>query len=76
MDFARANPALYEAMFTLTVDLAFPEFDSQSPQLAAFVEFRDALAPLAGDRDLDTFTEILECTSWPGDPLPGRPAAP
>ena len=58
MDFARANPALYEAMFTLTVDLTFPESDSQSPLVAAFVEVRDALAPLAGDRDLDTFTEV------------------
>jgi AcrR family transcriptional regulator len=58
MDFARANPALYEAMFTLTVGLTFPETDSQSPLVASFVEFRDALAPLAGDRDLDTFTEI------------------
>jgi AcrR family transcriptional regulator len=57
-DFARANPALYEAMFTLTVDLTFPESDSQSPLVAAFVEVRDALAPLAGDRDLETFTEI------------------
>jgi len=45
-------------MFTLTVDLTFPESDSQSPLVAAFVEVRDALAPLAGDRDLDTFTEV------------------
>jgi AcrR family transcriptional regulator len=58
MDFARANPALYEAMFTLTVGLTFPESDSQSPLVASFVEFRDALGPLAGDRDLETFTEI------------------
>jgi AcrR family transcriptional regulator len=58
MEFARANPALYEAMFTLTVGLTFPESDLQSPLVAAFVELRDALAPLAGDRDLDTFTEI------------------
>ena len=58
MDFARANPALYEAMFALTVDLRFPDSDAQSPPHAAFVEVRDALAPLAGDRDLETFTEI------------------
>ena len=57
-DFARANPALYEAMFALTVDLRFPDPDGQRPQHAAFVEVRDALAPLAGDRDLETFTEI------------------
>jgi AcrR family transcriptional regulator len=58
MDFAQANPALYEAMFALTVDLRFPDSDTQSPLHAAFVEVRDALAPLAGDRDLETFTEI------------------
>jgi AcrR family transcriptional regulator len=58
MDFARANPAVYQAMFTLTVDLTFPESDPRSPLVASFVEFRDALAPLAGERDLATFTEI------------------
>jgi AcrR family transcriptional regulator len=58
VDFARANPALYEAMFVLTVDLRFPDSDTQSPLHAAFVEVRDALAPWAGDRDLETFTEI------------------
>ena len=57
-DFARANPALYEAMFALTVDLRFPDSDAHSPLRAAFAEVRDALAPLAGDRDLETFTEI------------------
>jgi AcrR family transcriptional regulator len=57
-DFARANPALYEAMFTLSVDLAFAQPDSQGPLRAAFGELRGALAPLAGDRDLETFTEI------------------
>jgi AcrR family transcriptional regulator len=57
-DFARANPALYEAMFALTVDLRFPDSGAHSPLHAAFVEVRDALAPVAGDRDLETFTEI------------------
>src|ERR1700735_3831216 len=40
------------------VDLWCPDSDAQSPPHAAFVEVRDALAPLAGDRDLETFTEI------------------
>jgi AcrR family transcriptional regulator len=57
-EFARANPALYEAMFALTVDLAFAQPGSQDPLIAGFGEVRGALAPLAGDRDLDTFTEI------------------
>jgi len=56
-EFARANPALYEAMFTLPVDLTLARSD---PVLhAGFVEIRTALAPLAGDRDVDTFTEVF-----------------
>jgi AcrR family transcriptional regulator len=59
VEFARANPALYEAMFALTVDLAFGQSDTPAPLLAAFVELRDALAPLAGDRDVETLTEVV-----------------
>jgi hypothetical protein len=56
-EFARANPALYEAMFTLPVDLTFAR---SNPVLhAGFVEIRTALAPLAGDRDVDIFTEVF-----------------
>jgi AcrR family transcriptional regulator len=58
MEFARANPALYEAMFTLNVDLTFGRSDTPAPLHAGFVELRDAVAPLAGDRDIDTFTEV------------------
>ncbi len=57
MEFARANPALYEAMFTLPVDLTFAQSD---PVLhAGFAEVREALAPLAGDCDVETFTEVF-----------------
>jgi hypothetical protein len=52
-------PALYEAMFTLKVDLTFAQSDTPTPLHAAFVELRDALAPLAGDRDIETFTEVV-----------------
>jgi AcrR family transcriptional regulator len=62
MEFARANPALYEAMFTLTVDLTFGQSDTPAPLHQAFVELRDALAPLAGDRDLQTLTEVAWST--------------
>jgi AcrR family transcriptional regulator len=62
LEFARANPALYEAMFTLKVDLAFARSDTPAPLHAGFVEIRDALAPLAGDRDLETFTEVIWST--------------
>ena len=44
-------------MFTLPVDLTFAR---SNPVLhAGFVEIRTALAPLAGDRDVDTFTEVF-----------------
>jgi AcrR family transcriptional regulator len=59
MEFARTNPALYEAMFTLRVDLTFAQSDTAAPLHAAFVELREALAPLAGDRDVETFTEVV-----------------
>ena len=59
LEFARANPALYEAMFTLTVDLPFAQSDAPAPVHAGFVELREALAPLAGGRDLETFTEVV-----------------
>jgi AcrR family transcriptional regulator len=62
LEFARANPALYEAMFTLTVDLEFGQSDSPAPLHQAFVELRDSLAPLAGDRDLETLTEVAWST--------------
>ena len=59
MEFARANPALYEAMFSLNVDLTFGHSDTPAPVHAGFVELRDAVAPLAGDRDIETFTEVI-----------------
>ncbi len=58
LKFARANPALYEAMFTLKVDLTFARSDTPAPLHASFVELREALAPLAGDRDVETLTEV------------------
>jgi AcrR family transcriptional regulator len=59
MEFARTNPALYDAMFTLRVDLTFAQPDAPAPLHAGFVELREALAPLAGNRDVETFTEVV-----------------
>lgn len=59
LEFARANPALYQAMFTLRVDLAFAQSGTPAPLHAGFAELREALAPLAGDRDVETFTEVI-----------------
>ena len=58
LEFARANPALYEAMFTLSIDLTFAQSGTPAPVHAGFAELREALAPLAGDRDIETFTEV------------------
>ncbi len=62
LEFARANPALYEAMFAMSIDLSFAQNDTPTPVHAGFVEMRDALATSAGSRDLETFTEIV----WSG----------
>jgi AcrR family transcriptional regulator len=62
LEFARANPALYEAMFTLSVDLTFARSDTPAPLQAGFAELCETLAPLAGDRDVETFTEVV----WSG----------
>ena len=58
LEFARTNPALYEAMFAMHIDLRFAEADTAAPVRQCFVELRNALAPVAGDRDVETFTEI------------------
>jgi AcrR family transcriptional regulator len=58
LEFARANPALYEAMFTLRVDLTFAQSGTPAPLHASFAELRAALAPLAGERDIETVTEV------------------
>ena len=62
LEFARANPALYQAMFTLSLDLTFAQPDTPAPLHAGFAELREALAPLAGDRDAETFTEVAWST--------------
>ncbi|MEY9849123.1 AcrR family transcriptional regulator [Streptacidiphilus sp. BW17] len=57
--FATDNPTVYEAMFTLPVGLDFGVVDTPEPLVAAFAELREAIAPLAGDRDLDSLAELL-----------------
>ncbi|MGO9955435.1 MAG: TetR/AcrR family transcriptional regulator [Solirubrobacteraceae bacterium] len=57
--FASENPALYDAMFTRPTRLRFAASDTPEPLSAAFVELREAVAPVAGGRDLDTITEVL-----------------
>jgi AcrR family transcriptional regulator len=59
LDFGLANPALYEAMFSLSTGLPFGSPQAPAPLHAAFAELRAAVEPLAGDRHLDTFTEVF-----------------
>jgi AcrR family transcriptional regulator len=56
--FADANPALYDAMFVLAIDLPFAQAATPAPLQAAFGQLHDVLAPLAGDRDSGVFAEV------------------
>lgn len=57
--FAAKNPALYEAMFTRSTRLPFGADDTPTPLVEAFSELREAVATVAGARDVDTVTEVL-----------------
>ena len=57
--FAATNPALYEAMFTRSTRLPFGADDTPTPLVEAFTEVREAVATVAGARDVDTVTEVL-----------------
>jgi AcrR family transcriptional regulator len=59
VEFAQANPALYDAMFTLATDLPFSRPDAPAQLHDAFDEIREAVEPLAGSRDAETLTEIV-----------------
>lgn len=58
VDFATANPALYDAMFIMGTDLPFADDNSPAPLRAGWDELAAAFQPIAGDRDLGTFTEV------------------
>ncbi|OBJ89980.1 TetR/AcrR family transcriptional regulator [Mycobacterium asiaticum] len=59
LDFARENPAVYDAMFTRATALRFGAEDTPDQLTAAFVELRDAVALVADEKDADTLTEVL-----------------
>jgi AcrR family transcriptional regulator len=59
LDFARENPAVYDAMFTRATGLRFAA-DETPPQLtAAFAELHQAVALVADEHDADTLTEVF-----------------
>lgn len=59
VDFARQNPALYDAMFTRSTTLHFAAEDTPPELEAAFTELRDAVAALAENQDADTLAEVF-----------------
>jgi AcrR family transcriptional regulator len=59
VDFARDNPALYDAMFTRASTLHFAA-DDTPPQLSrAFAGLRSAIAAICDQPDVDTTTEVV-----------------
>lgn len=59
ISFAAKNPVLYDAMFSRPSRLHFAAEDSAPPLKAAFAELRAAVATIAGERDVDTLSEVL-----------------
>lgn len=59
LDFARSNPAVYDAMFTRATALRFAA-ESTPPELdTAFSELQEAVARASGGHDADTLTEVF-----------------
>ena len=58
LDFARDNPAVYDAMFTRATTLRFAAQDTPPQLTAAFAELRQAIGVVA-EQDADTLTEVF-----------------
>ena len=59
LDFARDNPAVYDAMFTRATTLRFAAEDTPPQLIAAFAELRRTVSRVADERDADTLTEVF-----------------
>ena len=59
LQFANDNPALFDAMFIRATTLRFAAADTPPELTAAFAELREAVRAVAGERDVDTLTEVL-----------------
>jgi AcrR family transcriptional regulator len=57
--FAENRPALYDAMFSQTVNLPFATPEAPAPLQSGFNELAEALRPHAGTADLGILTEIF-----------------
>ncbi|MFG1932456.1 TetR/AcrR family transcriptional regulator [Mycobacterium sp. NPDC048908] len=58
LDFARNNPAVYDAMFTRATTLRFAD-ETAKELTTAFAELREAVAAVAGEKDADALTEVF-----------------
>jgi AcrR family transcriptional regulator len=59
LEFARNNPALYDAMFTRATTMRFAVSDTPPPARAGFAELHEAVSAVAHGRDVDTFAEVF-----------------
>ncbi|MEH3140466.1 MAG: TetR/AcrR family transcriptional regulator [Mycobacterium kyogaense] len=59
LGFARAHPALYDAMFTRATTLRFAAQETPPALRAAFDELRGAVADVTDGRDPDDLTEVF-----------------
>lgn len=59
LDFARDNPAVYDAMFTRATSLRFADQHTPPELAAAFAELHHAVGLAAGEQDADTLTEAF-----------------
>ncbi|OJZ74692.1 TetR family transcriptional regulator [Mycobacterium paraffinicum] len=59
LDFARDNPAVYDAMFSRATTLRFADQDTPPELTAGFAELRQAVRLVADEQDADALTEVL-----------------
>lgn len=59
IDFAKQNPALYDAMFTRATTLHFASAETPHELSAGFAELRAVVTALAHNQDVDTLTEVF-----------------
>jgi AcrR family transcriptional regulator len=59
VDFARDNPAVYDAMFTRVTALRFAAEDTPPQLEEAFTALHQAVAMVATEQDVDTLTEVF-----------------
>lgn len=59
LDFARDNPAVYDAMFTRATALRFADHETPPELTAGFAELRESVRLVADEQDADSLTEVL-----------------